>query len=137
MHQVLIERDRPDFRVFIDLLYDYGRNVDTEGNSYPVNSRTWSSLYVKDRESSDPAVEVGPCSSNPSLLEVTSESHELEELVALYLLISSGTSLFANGLELVGTEIDRLKATHQAALLRAEQSIWHTSSNETPYPNRA
>ena len=137
MHQVLIERDRPDYRVFIELLYGFGRNVDTEGNSNPVNSRTWNRLYIKDRESTDPSVEVSPCDSNPALLEITSASDKLEELVALYLLISSGTSLLANGLALSRTEIDQLSATHQEALIRAEQSIWHKSSDELPYPNLA
>lgn len=136
MHQVRIEKARPDFRVFVDLLYGFGRNVDTEGNSYPVNSRTWSSLYIKDRESNDPFVEVSPCESNSSLLEITSESQALEELVALYLLVSSGTSLFANGVELTEEAINQLKTKHQTSLTRAEQSIWHKSSDETPYPNR-
>ena len=58
MHTVKVDRDRPDFRAFIDLLYRPNRNVDTDGDSNPVSSRKWSFLYVADRESDDPSVDI-------------------------------------------------------------------------------
>lgn len=54
MYTVTIVRDRPDFRCFLDLLYGTGRDVDTDGDSFPVSSRSWTYFYVKDRESEDP-----------------------------------------------------------------------------------
>jgi hypothetical protein len=35
-----------------------GRNVDTEGDSVPVSSRDWTSLYIADRETDNFFVEI-------------------------------------------------------------------------------
>jgi len=136
MHRVEICGDRPDFRVVIDLLYGFGRNVDTDGDSVPVHSRVWQHLYIRDRESSDPSVEVAFDEEGPASLEVESKSTQLEELTALYLYLFCGRALYANGEKLTSEDIEALEKRYATQLHRAEVSIWHTSSNDNPYPNR-
>ena len=58
MFIVKVNQSRPDFRVFIDLLYGYGHNVDTDGDSFRPESREWKYLYIKDRESDEPPVSI-------------------------------------------------------------------------------
>ena len=82
MYRVTVDRDRPDFRVFIDLLYGADRNVDTEGNSIPVNSRTWTYLYIKDRESDEPSMEISLNTGKPETFDVSSRAPRLQELAA-------------------------------------------------------
>jgi hypothetical protein len=135
MHTVEIDRDRPDFRVLVDLLYGHGRNVDTEGNSYPVNSRTWTELYIKNRESNDPAVDIALREGAPATFEITSGSSRLEELAALYLCIFCGQSLSHEGVYLPPERISQLRTTYAMELARAEASVWHQSSDAYPYPN--
>ena len=84
MYRVTIIKDRPDFRVFIDLLFGAHRNVDTDGDSNPVNSRTWSYLYITDREGDAPFVKITGYDLNPDIFEVESASIELEELHNLF-----------------------------------------------------
>ena len=49
MHTISVIGDRPDFRVFVDLLFGAEHNVDSDGNSCPFNSRAWTCLYISDR----------------------------------------------------------------------------------------
>lgn len=44
MFTVTVRKPRPDFRVFIDLLFGPGWNVDTDGDADPVWSRDWREL---------------------------------------------------------------------------------------------
>lgn len=136
MYRVEVNKSRPDFRVFIDLLYGYLHNVDTDGDSLPVNSRTWTYLYIRDRESDDPPVIVHAISENQTIFEVESKSHELETLAALYMFLSCGTSISLEGRQLNPAEVDDLKKLYASQLQRAEHSIWHQSSDQRPYPNR-
>jgi hypothetical protein len=132
MHQVDIVKERPDFRVFIDLLFGPGRNVDTEGDSSPVNSRTWSCLFIKDRENNSPHVEIERVDDR--LFQVDSASTDFEELVALYLFLFCGKNIKANGELLNEIQIELLKEKYERHLQRAESSTWHHSSDINPYP---
>lgn len=135
MHTVRVDRDRPDFRAFIDLLYGANRNVDTDGDSNPVSSRTWSFLYVADRESDDPSVEIYASEADPAVFLIESGSSTLEELAALYLFLTCGESISSSGeaIDLVAVEV--LRDKYRTELGRANASIWHQSSAESPYPN--
>lgn len=135
MPRVYVNKDRPDFRVFIDLLYGAGRNVDTDGNSNPVNSRTWTYLYMFDRESNEPPVVLLSLQANPAIFEVKSKSQALETLAALYLFLYCGKSIVFGDRELEQSEIENLKELYTAQLERAENSVWHQSSDQKPYPN--
>ena len=137
MIRVQISGERPDFRVFIDLLYSDGRNVDTDGDSNLVWSRVWTDLYIKDRESSDPFVEISASSENPNLFEVISESERLEELASIYLFDYCGVSIEKDDKKFDAVEIDRLKDKYSDEINRANESIWHKSSENNPYPNLA
>lgn len=135
MHTVKVVRDRPDFRAFIDLLYGPNRNVDTEGDSNPVSSRVWSFLYVADRESDDPSVEIHASDDDAAVFVVESGSSRLEELAALYLYLTCGESIRFSGASMGQAAIDALTYKYRAELGRANGSIWHQSSAESPYPN--
>ncbi len=135
MHRVYVNKNRPDFRVFIDLLYGVGRNVDTDGNSISVNSRTWTYLYIADRESDDPPVVIVSPQTTPAIFEVKSKSQAVEILAALYLFLYCGTSIVFGDRELDPQEIENLKVLYAAQLQRAEHAVWHQSSDERPYPN--
>lgn len=136
MHQIHVSRPRPDFRVFIDLLYGAGHDVDTDGDANAVNSRSWTELYIKDRHSDDPAVRIDADAGNPAQFRVQSASARLEQLAALYLFLYCGDSLAADGAELDETAIATLKLRYAAELQRAEAAVWHQSSDERPYPNQ-
>lgn len=137
MYSVTIEKDRPDYRVFIDLLFGPGRNVDTDGDSYIVNSRTWTYLYISDRESDSPHLEICSNKNNSNIFEVQSESNQLETVAALYLFLYCGSEI-KNGIHsLRDIDVNKLKGQYVSNIERAENAIWHSSSNENPYPNLA
>ncbi|WP_284428341.1 hypothetical protein [Acidovorax sp. SUPP950] len=135
MHIVKIDRERPDFRVFIDLLFGPGWEVDTEGNAHPVNSRTWTSLYMADRTRKEPSVTIEASEDDPELFEVESASTRLEELAALYLFLCSGSAIVAPDGALSDARRVSLQASYSAELQRAAQALWHQSSDSNPYPN--
>ena len=85
MIKVIVKNPRPDFRVFGDLLFGFDRNVDSEGDAFPVCSREWRDLYLKDRESDEAHVELSSEAVVPLQFKVESKSQRLEELAALYL----------------------------------------------------
>lgn len=135
MHLVRIDRDRPDFRVFIDLLFGRGWNVDTEGNSRPVNSRTWTSLYIADRTRSEPPVTIEASDDDPQVFQVESASARFETLAALYLFLRSGSAIVAPEGALDNNQQLALQARYSAELQRAADALWHQSSERNPYPN--
>lgn len=147
MYEVYIKTERPDFRVFIGLIYSDKHDVDTEGNANPVNSRDWTELYIKDRQSNDPPIEIWenlvydekkdvyvPVHKNQLVLVVKSALSNFEEIVAIYLFLFSGDEIYFNGKKLQPSEIEYLKEKHQVALQKANSSKWHCSSNFNPYP---
>ena len=135
MYRIGVTKDRPDYRVFIDLLYGKDRDVDTDGDSDIVNSRTWTWLHIADREGSGTFVDICASESDPSIFEVTSESQTLEEVAAIYLHQYCGSSISRDGRELERKEIEHLRRLHEDELRRARNAIWHQSSDERPYPN--
>ena len=135
MHLVEIDRERPDFRVFIDLLFGPRWNVDTDGDSHPVNSRVWTWLYVADRTGGEPPVTINASEDDPRRFRVESESARLEELAALYLFLCSGSAIIGREGTLNGAERLALQATYSVELERAAKAVWHRSSDRNPYPN--
>jgi len=135
MHTVKVVKDRTDFRCFIDLLYGSGRNVDTDGDCNAVHDRLWTWLYIADRESNDPHVEIVVSERDPEDFSIISDSPELEELTALYLFLTSGESIRSSGRLLEKASVEQLQRKYAKQLQRADESIWHQSSDELPYPN--
>ena len=56
MHVISVKKRRPDFRVFIDLLFGPDREVDSDGDAHEVYSRQWRDLYLRDRETNSPSL---------------------------------------------------------------------------------
>lgn len=135
MFTVIVHKPRPDFRVFIDLLFGAGRNVDADGDADPVSSREWLELYITDRESNAPNVELQAEACDPTLFEVRSESAQLAELAALYLYLYCGEVLKRDGVAVGPDECAHLKASYADQLARAERAVWHWSSVDDPFPD--
>ena len=135
MYQITVIRNRPDFRVFIELLYSQEHNVDTDGDSEPVNSRAWTYLYMKDRMSNDPSVIIEAQHNGPLTFAVKSKSKKLAELTAIYLLDYCGSAIKYDEEELDNSAIEALREKYAKELKKAQNSIWHHSTDEKPYPN--
>lgn len=132
---VIVDKPRPDFRVFIDLLYGLGRNVDTDGDANDVWSRDWRELYIRDRENDASGVEIYAAPEPSPRFGVTSDDAELGELAALYLYMFCGAVIERNGQALSADEISHLKLKHADALARAADSVWHQSGIDNPFPD--
>lgn len=135
MIKVIANNLRPDFRVFVDLLFGYGRDVDSDGDAFPVFSREWRELYLKDRESDEPPIEICAEELNPLEFKIESKSQRLEELASIYLYQYCGDSMSIDGLRLSQGKINELNAKYSGELNRAIHSIWHSSNENNPYPN--
>ena len=83
MFKVIVKKERPDFRVFIDLLFGTNSNVDAEGDSNPVNCRGWRDLYLKDRAVEDSEVEIYAENGDPLQFKIESKFETLEELASI------------------------------------------------------
>jgi hypothetical protein len=140
MYIVKVNKDRPDFGVFIDLLYDQNRNVDTDGNCQFPSDRSWTELYIADRESNDSSVsayvpeeyldedEDGEIICKEYIFHVNSDDSKIEEKVAIYLYIFCGEYIKMNGKELTNSEIVDLKQKYKKSIERANKSFHHNSS---------
>ncbi len=135
MFIVRVNKSRPDFRVFIDLLYGHGHNVDTDGNSFRPESREWTDLYIKDRESDEPPVLITQSENDKLEFEITSKSERLEELSAIYLYKYCGESISKSNSILNDEEINSLISKYSININVADISVWHQSSESNPYPN--
>jgi len=135
--KVIVKDPRPDFRVIIDLLFGYEHNVDTEGDAFPVCSRHWRDLHIKNRESDEPRLELYSEVADPLIFKVESKSQRLEELAALYLYLYCGESIEMNGDALPNKTLEELELKYSIELSRAKRSIWHNSNEDNPYPNIA
>lgn len=133
-------RERPDFRTVIAFLWHDGQNVDTEGDSHHPASRTWTELYVQNRESKDQVVDVSQHQKSPLVLRVESERRHLAARVAFFLSTSCGGKVSDEPdgeyhspdalLPLVGADFSALEAFQRAA-----QSPFARSSFDNPFPN--
>lgn len=134
MFTVRVNGERPDFRVFTDLLYPPGRNFDSDGDASDPACRNWTWLYLRDRESDAAPLEIEAFTDDIQLFAIRSDDSEQAALAALYLLRYCGTTLTRNGTPLDPIEIDILQARFESQLRRADASKWHRSSTQNPYP---
>lgn len=135
MLTVTVCKPRPDHRVFGDLLFGPGRNLDSDGDADPVWSRNWRDLYLKDRESARAKVEIYAPDDRPTVFEIISEDIELAELAALYLYLYCGQMIERDGISVGQNELSTLKVKYTEQLARAEKAVWHKSSEQNPFPN--
>jgi hypothetical protein len=132
--------ERPDFRLVITFLWHDGQNVDTDGNSYNPASRTWTQLYIQNREQPDQVVDVTPYQESPLILLIESKQQYLAARVAFFLSTFCGgcVSSQADGeyrqpdslLSHVGVDFGT-----SAAMERVAQSPFSHSSVDNPFPN--
>lgn len=135
MFKVKANRDRPDFRVLIDLLFGPGRNVDTSGNCKFPSDRSWTDVYIRDRESDAPSVKAWVhedyWDEDDNCLElvfhVESCDTETEEAVAIYLYGYCGEYISTETDRLTDDQISRLRQKHAEKLQRANESNWHST----------
>jgi len=133
--KVKANRDRPDFRVLIDLLFDAGRNVDTSGNCRFPADRSWTDVYIRDRESDASSVTVwvheDHWDDDDNCLElifhIESKDIVTEEAVAIYLYNYCGEHISTETERLRDDEIASLRKKHAAKIQRANESQWHNS----------
>jgi hypothetical protein len=134
MFTVTVRKPRPDFRVFIDLLFGPGWNVDTDGDADPVWSRDWRELSITGRESDASTVEIYAAADDPTRFEIKSNSTPLAELAALYLYSYCGEALERDGVAVRLDEYQRLIERYADQLARADLAFWHRSSEDVPFP---
>ena len=120
---------RPAFTVVIAFLWSDGHNVDTEGNSYDPASRSWTELYIGNRECEEEFVEVFPQDEDAPLLVlcVTSDHDEIAARVAWFLTTETAGTVAetpAGPFQSADVLIPRLGAGFdlQAAIRRARES---------------
>lgn len=126
---VSVNRQRPDFRVFIDLLYGAGRNVDTDGDANPVDSRIRTYLYIADSDSTNASLEIYADETSPHLFTVKSDFKRLEERAALYMFLSCGVAILIGGEVLNENAVSELKPRYETESLRADESAWNQPRN--------
>ena len=137
---VRITGPRPDFRTVISFLWSDFHEVDSDGDSYNPASRTWTDLYLENRENEHETVDVTKEEEEPLVLRVTSPSRSIALGVAYFLVHwASGEILDAESRMPIKEKVvtDELESTFDllTRVERAEQSIWNHSTLEKPYPN--
>lgn len=136
---------RPDFRLVKAFLWHDGQNVDTDGDSYNPASRTWTYLFMQNREDEAEAVVIDKVNTNIGTsvalaLEVKSEREYLAARCAYFLAVVT-RSRVSTDVDKEACEpdalIERMGANFdiEAAMRRVEQSPYSRSTLEDPYPN--
>lgn len=134
------ESDRPDFRQVYAFLYSAYHDVDTDGDSFNPASRTWTRLWICNRENNAEWIRIFPHSKSPLILAIESDLEFLAARVAYYLAtyMGSGFSMASEGpfdkpmllSKLMGNRFDSA-----AGVQRAAQSPFAQSTLDNPYPN--
>src|SRR5687768_6834014 len=87
--QVLINGERPDFRIFSVFLWGDNHNFDSDGDSYNPASRTWTCLYMASRELSGQYLKINLVSEQPLIFDVISPDQNIANRVAIFLAIET------------------------------------------------
>jgi hypothetical protein len=120
---------KPDFRLVITFLWRDLHNVDTDGDSYNAASRTWTELYVMNREDSREVVEVDEVEARR--VRVRSTTPWLAAAVAFFLAEEGGVAVSRDGV----AWLDRGELRGEvgvfdldAAIARAATSVWRRAT---------
>jgi hypothetical protein len=134
------ERERPDFRLVITYLWHDLFNVDTEGDSQNPASRTWTELYICNRQDASEVVDVTPAADTPLVLRIESQKRYLAARTAYFLadFMSAGVAESEDGPFLkpesiqdsIGRDFDVVEA-----MRRVQSSLFIGSTLDDPYPN--
>lgn len=136
---VMVNDNRPDFRVFWSFLWGDDHDIDSDGDSYNPASRTWTFLTMASREISNTRFEIIASRKNSSLFTVCSKNEWITRRVAYFLARETQGTIFQEG-----NLVDPAELAHQLgddfnlneALHRADSCIWRQSTLENKYPNR-
>ena len=129
--RVLINGDRPDYRLFRVFLWGNDHKFNSDGDSYNPASRTWTELYMSSREVRA-SFEIYQVSDNPIIFEVKSSNKNILNRAALFLaketagqIVSSDNTLhpYYSLSDKLGDFFDL-----QQALERADRSVWREST---------
>jgi hypothetical protein len=134
------ERDRPDYRLVITFLWHDLFNVDTDGDSHNPASRTWTQLYIRNRQDESEEVDVFPVCVTPLILRVESQKDYLAVRTAYFLaeFMRTGIAVSEGGPFLDSKTIrDSLGRGFDvdAAMHRVKSSPFGESTLNDPYPN--
>jgi hypothetical protein len=135
--RVLINGDRPDYRIFSVFLWGNDHKIDSDGDSYNPASRSWTELYMRSRERKG-GFEISQVSDNPKIFEVKSSNGYMANRAALFLARETAGMIVSPDNALHSYHVLVLKLGDfdlQQALERADQSVWRKSTPELPYPN--
>ncbi|MCC9603748.1 hypothetical protein LOC67_24625 [Stieleria sp. JC731] len=135
------ESERPDFRLVVTYLWHDLYNVDTDGNSCNPASRTWTQLFIRNRQDDSETVDIFPVSEAPSILLVESQKEYLAARTAYFLaeFMSTGIAETQDGpFREVVTIQDAIGAGFDVteAICRVQSSPYLTSTLDYPYPNQ-
>lgn len=132
--------ERPNVSTVIAFLWKDGQNVDTDGNAHHPASRTWTDLYVQNRECLDEIVDVSPYQESPLVLCVESRHQYLAARMAYYLATFCGGTVNCESAEehdspeillpLMGADFDVA-----LAMRRAADSPFAHATLDNPYPH--
>jgi hypothetical protein len=130
---------RPDFRLVVSFLWSDIHDVDSEGNSVSPASKDWTELYLANREIPSEVVDVYPLQLTPLILAVASESATLASRTAYFLARETHGEIAEREGQYGPYEALRPRLGDDfdldAALRRADASVWRKATIENPYSN--
>lgn len=136
---VMVNADRPDFRVFWSFLWGDDHNIDSDGDSYNPASRTWTMLTMASREISNTRFEIVPSRENKKHFKVCSKNEFMTRRVAWFLARETN-GIILNGSEIIDADVLATELGDDfnldEALHRADTCVWRKSTLENKYPNR-
>ena len=137
--KVKINSERPDFRVFATYFFgDDLYNYDSDGNSIPVTSKTWTELYMRSRQNKDLHFEIWKTNDNPLIFEISSEKVENANIIAYFLAKETNGEILDKKNNLVKLEslIQNMGDFNlKERMTLAQNSIWRKATEKKPYPN--
>jgi hypothetical protein len=137
--RVKINSNRPDFRLFATYLFgDDLHHYDSDGNSYPVNSRVWTELYMSSRKNPKLSFEITKENEQPLIFEVSSGWEVITNVISYFLARETSGEILDNNNQSISLDILKNKMGDfnlDERLLLADKSIWRQSSDQNPYPN--
>jgi len=139
--RVKINSERPDFRLFATYLFgDDLHSYDSDGDSYPVNSRVWTELYMTSRQNAELGFAIEKENNEPLIFVVSSDREDITNAVSYFLAReTTGEILDDNNrsypFDILKNKVGNFNLDERLKL--ADESIWRQSSDKNPYPNLA
>jgi hypothetical protein len=82
---ILVKADRPDFRLFSVFLRGDNLSIDSDGDSYPASSRTWTELWMSNRGLPGSGFEILQSNEDSKIFSVTSDDAAISNRAAFFL----------------------------------------------------